>query len=395
MKNNKIKAAHIANKIKKITNNLAEVAEAVNNISGKISAHNYVALGTIAVGKVADMLSTSLGRDESIIDPVNTPYDMRDFLKGIAKRYPHENITSEDGTTMFAEIHGATVAFKGSGWDVEIGMKKLPGEKDSDCEERCLLALGRAVWETIGSSIELVSSKKNNLVSLKAWDLGAVMGSEQTQEVLTRTKALMALGGPRSLMLHGPPGTGKTCMARAIASEINGTALSMTAKYLKEVDDCTLGFVLELLVPDVLLIDDIDRVSDPASMLPAIDRIREKTKLIMVTVNHLDKIDSAVKRAGRFDDLVEVIRVRNPTDIIPELPDDVAERIDGWPIAYVTELKARIDAFGIECLDRELEALEARVADNDEGGDYEEEDDESITAITGITASYGVELNDD
>lgn len=363
-------AARIAGKVREAVSSVSEVAEAVNAISGKISVRNYIALGTIATGKAAEYLAFDPDKDPSLIDPVNIPYDTRSFLKGIAQRYNTQRLRGEGGhSLLIAEVHGATMVFKGYGWDVNIWIKKEPGEDPAICEERTMHAMGRAVWETLGASVELASGKQKSLVHLQPWGLGHIFDSEQTTAVLNRTRKLMALGGPRSLLLHGPPGTGKTCMARAIASSLNGTSLSLTARYLKDIDDCTLSFVLGLLSPDVLLIDDIDRVHDCASLLPAIDRIRARTRLVMVTVNHIGTVDSALKRAGRFDDLIEVCRVQDPSSLIPGLDITTSAEINGWPVAYVTELKARIDAFGHRCLETELADLRERVATNGEKQD--------------------------
>lgn len=373
MNNRKFLAARIASKVQVAVSAVAQVAEAVNNISGQMKPHNYVALGTIAMGRLTSFLAFDPDEDTTLVEPVGIPYEVRDFLKKITSRYPTQKIPADRGDIVsVTTLYNSTIIFKGSGWQAELWIKVQPGQSAEECEKQAFEDLGRAVWETLGTSVEMVSGKEKSLITLQPWDLGTILSSEQTRQVTERTKKLLALGGPRSLMLHGPPGTGKTCMARSIASNISGTSLSITAKYLKDVDSCTLTFVLDLLSPDSLLIDDIDRVDDVAALLPAIDRIRPKTKLIMVTVNHLDEVDAAVKRAGRFDDLVEVIRVKAPSEMIPDLPEWAGKEIDNWPIAYVTELKARLAALGKDCLKKEMGALSVRVESNTDEKDDKE-----------------------
>ena len=75
-------------------------------------------------------------------------------------------------------------------------------------------------------------------------------------------------------------------------------------------------------------------------------------------------MDAAVKRAGRFDDWVEVTRVRRAGDIISGLSEEILSELDEWPIAFIEELKERLAVFGDSCLDHEMDKLRERVKSN-------------------------------
>lgn len=120
----------------------------------------------------------------------------------------------------------------------------------------------------------------------------------------------------RGYMLHGEPGCGKSSIAHALASHLglNVAILSLSSVvgdgHLREL-------MLALPARTLLLIEDIDsafaqRDGDDAKqitfsgLLNAIDGIAAaEGRLLVMTTNHIDKIDPALRRPGRSD--VEVL----------------------------------------------------------------------------------------
>ena len=132
------------------------------------------------------------------------------------------------------------------------------------------------------------------------------------------------------LLLYGPPGCGKTFMARAIAGELNAHFISVTIsdildKFLGESED-NLKKVFERareLAPAVLFFDEVDAVGGKRSqsnnsmsqrnvvnqLLMEMDGFESNNDglFVLAATNHPWDVDSALKRPGRFDRMVLVL----------------------------------------------------------------------------------------
>lgn len=137
---------------------------------------------------------------------------------------------------------------------------------------------------------------------------------------------------PRGLLLAGPPGTGKTELARSLAGEA-GVHL-VTASYTQWQQAGSLSHFLEAMersfkeatrqAPSVLFIDEIDAfytrtdlrgdgrndsydVKAITGLLEKLDGIADRDGVIVVgACNHIKFVDPAIRRAGRFDMVVEI-----------------------------------------------------------------------------------------
>ncbi|MEF8937521.1 proteasome-activating nucleotidase Pan2 [Halobacteriaceae archaeon SHR40] len=168
-------------------------------------------------------------------------------------------------------------------------------------------------------------------------DIGGL--EEQIQEVretveqpLINAEQFRAVGiePPSGVLLHGPPGTGKTMLAKAVANETDATFIKMAGSELvqKFIGEGArlVRDLFELASenePAVIFIDEIDAIASKRTesktsgdaevqrtmmqLLSEMDGFEERGEIrIIAATNRFDMLDRAILRPGRFDRLIEV-----------------------------------------------------------------------------------------
>ena len=141
---------------------------------------------------------------------------------------------------------------------------------------------------------------------------------------------------PKGVLLHGPPGTGKTRLARAVANEsearfftingpeIMGSAYGESEKKLRELFEEAAASA-----PSIVFIDEIDSIAPKrgqvqgeaekrlvAQLLTLLDGIEPRQNLVVIAAtNRPEALDEALRRPGRFD-----------REIVVGVPDESGRR---------------------------------------------------------------------
>jgi predicted AAA+ superfamily ATPase len=183
---------------------------------------------------------------------------------------------------------------------------------------------------------------------------------ESTKEMYADKQLLYKTG----ILLYGEPGTGKSSLANAIATKYKRSIITISMNKVSEIDFGQLTLLInnDDLDTYIILMEDIDtlflnREDEKATdknyndiinqLLQFLDSNTSPNNVIFVaTTNHVDKLDAALLREGRFDLKIEVEGLDNNLDInrmiksfgisedkIPSILDDykkaIGEKFDG------------------------------------------------------------------
>ncbi|MFC6951405.1 ATP-binding protein [Halorubellus litoreus] len=134
------------------------------------------------------------------------------------------------------------------------------------------------------------------------------------------------LGAVNGVLLHGPPGCGKTYLARALAGELDRafgavTPADLSSKWVGEAADnvADVFAVAKANKPCVVFVDELDAVAGDRDrqmtnteqqmvnqLLVELEDAADEDVVVVAATNHVQDVDDAILRSGRFDKHVEV-----------------------------------------------------------------------------------------
>lgn len=178
------------------------------------------------------------------------------------------------------------------------------------------------------------------LIELPKVDYNSIGGLDQQIKEVIETVELpltdpllfeeVGVEPPRGILLHGPPGSGKTLIAKAVASRAKATFIRMSGSELvqKFVGEGArlVRDVFQMAAeksPSIVFIDEIDAVGGHRThdgttgsaevnrtmiqLLAELDGFEERGDVkIIAATNRIDLLDPALLRPGRFDRIIEI-----------------------------------------------------------------------------------------
>ncbi|MBS3782674.1 MAG: CDC48 family AAA ATPase [Candidatus Thermoplasmatota archaeon] len=137
----------------------------------------------------------------------------------------------------------------------------------------------------------------------------------------------LSIEPPKGVLLHGPPGTGKTWIAKAVANEAGANFLSVQgpeimSKYYGQSEEKLREKFEEAKdqSPSIIFIDELDSIAPKrddvkgeverrvvAQLLTLLDGLTQRGETIVIgATNRVGAIDPALRRPGRFDREIEI-----------------------------------------------------------------------------------------
>jgi len=192
--------------------------------------------------------------------------------------------------------------------NTEITIKYEPIEE----VKKALEGIPRVTWEDIGD-LEEVKEKLREIVELPM----------RHPEIFRH----LGIEPPKGILLYGPPGVGKTLLAKALANEVGAYFIAINgpeimSKFYGESEE-RLREVFKKAqenAPAIIFIDEIDAIAPKrsevvgevekrvvAQLLTLMDGLQSRGRVVVIgATNRIEAVDPALRRPGRFDREIEI-----------------------------------------------------------------------------------------
>lgn len=230
-----------------------------------------------------------------------------------------------------------------------------------------------------------VRNRKNHddvTVALESDDAFRPMPSKRASEYATYLKKCVDAGVSRSVMLYGPPGTGKSTMARTIVDNLGMKSFRIRVEDIGHLESSTIFEAISIFEPDAVILDDFDRSGNQEALLETLEFFQRHVKLVIATVNNRSRLDDAILRPGRFDELLQIKQMDDDVvkAVLGEDHADAYDVVKEWPIAFIQEYVKRLRFMTPDEAELSVKELAQRVKKLSKYDD-EDEDTSSIDKV--------------
>ena len=280
--------------------------------------------------ELADQLEAARDQQEDLREEVDTLQRENEALKTSSLYIATvEEVTEEDGVVLKQHGNNQEVLTDVS---PRLGDKLEAGDRVAINDSFAVQTILDNETDARAQAMQVQQKPEVTYEDIGGIDEQVVEVREAVEDPLTNPEQFEAVGiePPTGVLLHGPPGTGKTMLAKAVANETDATFIKMAGSELvqKFIGEGArlVRDLFELAAerePAIIFIDEIDAIASKRTesktsgdaevqrtmmqLLSEMDGFEARGDIsIIAATNRFDMLDRAILRPGRFDRLIEV-----------------------------------------------------------------------------------------
>ena len=295
------------------------------------------------LGALRDHFEEIVRINEQLTDQLDSARERQADLSGDVDQLERENETLKASSLYIATAEELTddgVVVKQHGNNQEVLTEVSPSIRDTlEAGDRVAIndsfsvkQILEAETDSRAQAMQVESSPDVSYADIGGLEEQLVEVREAVEEPLLNAQQFADVGiePPSGVLLHGPPGTGKTMLAKAVANETDATFIKMAGSELvrKFIGEGArlVRDLFELASerqPAIIFIDEIDAIAAKRTesktsgdaevqrtmmqLLSEMDGFDDRGEIrIIAATNRFDMLDRAILRPGRFDRLIEV-----------------------------------------------------------------------------------------